>query len=478
MSNSLRVVSNQLSKLGKAMLIPVVAMPVAGLLSRLGQPDLLNLDILKIASDVIFGNLDLLFAVGCILAYTKSKDKSSAVLAGVLSVMVFRQALTYLNESISMGVFGGIVSGVSTAIIYNYSKNWKVPSMFSFFAGEKLAITLGPILSLILAGVFSFIWPPIEAGLDAFAIGLGSMGIFGVFLFGFLNRALIPTGLHHVFNAYIFYELGSYTTANGTVVTGEMTRFLAGDPSAGSFLVMFYVIMVFGIPGVAAAMYKTARPENKEEVKGLANSGALTSIVAGVTEPIEFSFMFTSPLLYFIHSVFTGLAGAILYLFNSRLGFAFGFNIIDLTLNWNMGNNVIYIIPVGIAFFFLYYFTFKTIILKKDIKTPGRSENITEGIDEKELKLSHSNYSYMAKKLLQNVGGVENIVNAENCVTRMRLEIKDISLINEDNIKKTGAKGVVKVNKNNIQIIVGTEVVHVMKEFNALLSESASEGGK
>lgn len=478
MSNSLRVVSNQLSKLGKAMLIPVVAMPVAGLLSRLGQPDLLNLDILKIASDVIFGNLDLLFAVGCILAYTKSKDKSSAVLAGVLSVMVFRQALTYLNESISMGVFGGIVSGVSTAIIYNYSKNWKVPSMFSFFAGEKLAITLGPIFSLILAGVFSFIWPPIEAGLDAFAIGLGSMGIFGVFLFGFLNRALIPTGLHHVFNAYIFYELGSYTTANGTVVTGEMTRFLAGDPSAGSFLVMFYVIMVFGIPGVAAAMYKTARPENKEEVKGLANSGALTSIVAGVTEPIEFSFMFTSPLLYFIHSVFTGLAGVILYLFNSRLGFAFGFNIIDLTLNWNMGNNVIYIIPVGIAFFFLYYFTFKTIILKKDIKTPGRSENITEGIDEKELKLSHSNYSYMAKKLLQNVGGVENIVNAENCVTRMRLEIKDISLINEDNIKKTGAKGVVKVNKNNIQIIVGTEVVHVMKEFNALLSESASEGGK
>ena len=476
MSNSLRVVSNQLSKLGKAMLIPVVAMPVAGLLSRLGQPDLLNLDILKIASDVIFGNLDLLFAVGCILAYTKSKDKSSAVLAGVLSVMVFRQALTYLNESISMGVFGGIVSGVSTAIIYNYSKNWKVPSMFSFFAGEKLAITLGPIFSLILAGVFSFIWPPIESGLDAFAIGLGSMGIFGVFLFGFLNRALIPTGLHHVFNAYIFYELGSYTTANGTVVTGEMTRFLAGDPSAGSFLVMFYVIMVFGIPGVAAAMYKTAHPENKEEVKGLANSGALTSIVAGVTEPIEFSFMFTSPLLYFIHSVFTGLAGAILYLFNSRLGFAFGFNIIDLTLNWNMGNNVIYIIPVGIAFFFLYYFTFKTIILKKDIKTPGRSEAISEDIDEKELKLSHSNYSYMAKKLLQNVGGVENIVNAENCVTRMRLEIKDISLINEDNIKKTGVKGVVKVNKNNIQIIVGTEVVHVMKAFNELLSESVSEG--
>lgn len=477
MFKALRLLNNQLSKLGKAMLIPVVAMPVAGLLSRLGQPDLLNMDVLKIASDVIFGNLDLLFAVGCILAYTKSKDKSSAVLAGVLSVMVFRQAITYFDESISMGVFGGIVSGVSTAIIYNKSKEWKVPSMFSFFAGEKLAITLGPIFSILLAFAFSIIWPPIESVLDQFAMGLGSMGIIGIFLFGFLNRILIPTGLHHVFNAYIFYELGSYTTANGTVVTGEMSRFLAGDPNAGSFLIMFYVIMVFGIPGIAAAMYKTSYSKNKEEVKGLANSGALTSVFAGVTEPIEFSFMFISPLLYFIHSVFTGLAGAILYLFDSRLGFAFGFNIIDLVLNWGMGNNVIYVIPVGIVFFFLYYFTFKTIILKKDIKTPGRIEEVNEDIDEASLKLSHSNYSYMAKKILQNLGGVENIISAENCVTRMRLEIKDINLINEDNIKKTGAKGIVKVNKNNIQIIIGTEVVNVMKEFNELLNTLAKEGG-
>lgn len=474
MNNSFRLISNQLSKLGKAMLIPVVAMPVAGLLARFGQPDLLNLDILKIASDVIFGNLDMLFAVGCILAYTKGKDKSSAVLAGVLSVMVFRQAITYLDENMSMGVFGGIVSGISTAVIYNHSKNWKVPSMFDFFAGEKLALTLGPIFSIILAGIFSIIWPPIEAGLNVFATGLGSMGIFGVFLFGFLNRILIPTGLHHVFNAYIFYELGSYTTETGTVVTGEMTRFLAGDPSAGAFLVMFYVIMVFGVPGIAAALYKTARPENKTDVKGLASSGALTSIFAGVTEPIEFSFMFISPLLYFIHSVFTGLAGAILYLFDSRLGFNFGFNIIDLGLNWKMGNNVIFVIPVGIAFFFLYYFTFKTIIIKQDLKTPGRSEAL-EVVDETSIKLSHSNYAYMAKKLLQNLGGAENIVNAENCVTRMRLEIKNIDLINEDNIKKTGARGIVKINQNNIQIIIGTDVGNVMKEFNALLNENMNE---
>lgn len=469
MINTFKVMKNQLSKLGKAMLIPVVAMPVAGLLARFGQPDLLNLDILRIASDVVFGNLDMLFAVGCVLAYTKSKDKANPVLASILSIMVFRQALTFLNDTISMGVFGGIVSGVATAVIYNYSKEWKVPSMFSFFAGDKLVITLGPLFSIPLAYVFSIIWAPVELGLDNFATWLGAMGIIGIFIFGFLNRLLIPTGLHHVLNAYVFYELGTFTTANGTVVTGEMSRFLAGDPAAGSFLSMFYVIMIFGIPGAAMAMYKTAYKENKEEVKGLANSGILTSLFAGITEPIEFSFMFASPLLYFIHSVFTGLAGAILYLFHSRIGFAFGFNIIDLVLNWKMGNNVIYVIPVGILFFCLYYFTFKLLIIKKDIKTPGRIDSANDEVDEKSIKLSHSNYGYMAKKILQNIGGSENVITAYNCVTRLRLEIKDISLVNEENIKKTGAKGVVKIDDNNIQIIIGTEVVNVMKEFNELL---------
>lgn len=469
MINTFKVIKNQLSKLGKAMLIPVVAMPVAGLLARFGQPDLLNLDILRIASDVVFGNLDMLFAVGCVLAYTKSKDKANPVLASILSIMVFRQALTFLNDTISMGVFGGIVSGVATAVIYNYSKEWKVPSMFSFFAGDKLVITLGPLFSIPLAYVFSIIWAPVELGLDNFAIWLGAMGIIGIFIFGFLNRLLIPTGLHHVLNAYVFYELGTFTTANGTVVTGEMSRFLAGDPAAGSFLSMFYVIMIFGIPGAAMAMYKTAYKENKEEVKGLANSGILTSLFAGITEPIEFSFMFASPLLYFIHSVFTGLAGAILYLLHSRIGFAFGFNIIDLVLNWKMGNNVIYVIPVGILFFCLYYFTFKLLIIKKDIKTPGRIDSANDEVDEKSIKLSHSNYGYMAKKILQNIGGSENVITAYNCVTRLRLEIKDISLVNEENIKKTGAKGVVKIDDNNIQIIIGTEVVNVMKEFNELL---------
>lgn len=464
-----RGVRNQLSKLGKAMLIPVVAMPVAGLLARLGQPDLLNLEILRIASDIVFGNLDMLFAVGCVLAYTKSKDKSNAVLASVLSVMVFRQALSYLDESMSMGVFGGIVSGVSTAIIYNYSKEWKVPSMFSFFAGDKLALTLGPIFSIPLAYACSLVWAPIELGLDSFATWLGAMGILGIFLFGFLNRLLIPTGLHHVLNAYIFYELGTFITPTGTEVTGEMSRFLAGDPKAGAFLGMFYVIMIFGIPGAAMAMYKTAYPQNKKDVKGLVNSGILTSLFAGITEPIEFSFMFVSPFLYFLHSLFTGLAGAVLFLFGTRIGFAFGFNVIDLTLNWKMGTNVIFILLVGVAFFFLYYFTFKWVITKKDIKTPGRIKENLDNIDEKSIKLTHSNYGYMAKKILQNVGGAENIVNASNCVTRLRLEIKDIDLVNEENIKKTGAKGIVKVNKNNIQIIIGTEVIKVMNEFNELL---------
>ncbi len=470
MSSALRSLKGQLTKLGRAMLIPVVAMPVAGLLARFGQPDMLNMDILKMAADVVFGNLDMLFAVGCVLAFTYTKDKSIVVLGAVLSLLVFRQTFNFLDAESSMGIFAGIVSGICTAYLYNVSKDWEVPSMFQFFAGEKFILTLGPLASIPLAYAFSFIWPPLEYGLDAFSIWLGGLGLLGVFLFGFLNRLLIPTGIHHILNAYIFFEIGSFVTSSGTVVTGEMSRFLAGDPTAGSFLSMFFVIMIFGIPGAGMAMVDTAYPESKKEVKGLVDGGILTSVFAGITEPIEFSFMFVGPVLYLLHAIYTGLAGAILYLLQTRIGFAFGFNIIDLVLNWKLGHNVFYIIPVGVGFYFLYYYTFKAIILKKDIKTPGRVRD--DGFDEQDemsYKLAHSNYGYMAKKILQFVGGAQNVISAENCVTRMRLELVDISLINKEKIMQTGAKGVVIIDDHNIQIIIGTDVGKVMDEFKELI---------
>ncbi|MFR6099410.1 MAG: PTS transporter subunit EIIC [Longibaculum sp.] len=232
-------IMKQLSKLGKAMLIPIAATPVAGLLARLSAADLLNLPVLENAAWVVFGMMDLLFAVGAVIAYAKAKDKAIPIIGAVVSLSVFKSVLTFMNETINMGVFAGIVVGVMTAIVYNYSKEWKTPQMFSFFTGEKFVVTLAPLVAVPLGIAFSYIWVPCQAGLNSFGIWIAGAGALGVFVFGLTNRLLIPIGLHHVVNTYIYYELGSFVTASGEVVKGEIPRFLAGDPTAGLFLAIF-----------------------------------------------------------------------------------------------------------------------------------------------------------------------------------------------------------------------------------------------
>lgn len=475
MKNLSKIFMKELSKLGRAMLIPIVAMPVTGLLSRFGEADLLNLPVLKLASGVVFGNLDILFAIGAVAAYAKAKDKTCPILASILSLMIFKESLVFFNPDVNMGVFAGIIVGVVCAVIFNYSKEWKTPDMFAFFTGEKFVVTLAPIAIIIFGAIFSYVWPPIQNGLNSFAIWLGAAGALGVFCFGFFNRMLIPIGLHHVLNTYIYYELGTYTTATGEIVKGEIPRFLAGDPTAGLFLSMFFVSMMFGIPAICLAIYRKAKKNKKEEIKGAMTAGALTSFVTGITEPVEFSFMFVAPKLYLAHAILTGAAGAILYLLNVHFGIAFGFCIIDFVLNWNLATNAYWIIIIGVIMFAVYYFVFTWIIEHDNVKTPGREDEIEFGEEvseeEKNIQLTHSNYAYMAKKILQSIGGKENIESVENCVTRLRFELHDGSLVNEENIKKTGAKGVIKLSPTSIQIIIGTEVRKVKKELDLLMKD-------
>ena len=462
----------QLSKLGRAMLIPITAMPVAGILARLGAADILGIPLIENAGWVVFNNLDILFAFGAVVAYVTAKDKISPIIAGIVSVLVLRTALETLNPDINMGIFGGIIVGCFTAWIHNHSKNWKTPKIFDFFTGDKFVITLAPIFTVFLAWVLSFIWPTIQTGLDTFAIAIGGMGALGVFIFGFLNRLLIPVGLHHVFNTYIYYSLGSYTMANGEVVTGEMTRFISGDPTAGLFLTMFFVMMMFGLPGAALAIARSAK-KKKKEVEGLMVSSAVTSFVTGITEPLEFSFMFVAPQLYVAHAVLTGLAGAVCYTFGVRLGFVSGGNIIDLIMNWNLGSNVILIIPIGIVFFFLYFITFSFLIQRFNLKTPGREDEMIDSLEvteeEQNAELATKNYAYLAKKILQNLGGAENIETHCRCMTRLRVEVKDKDLVNLDKIKQTGVAGVVTPSPTSIQVIIGREVGKVEEEFAKLL---------
>lgn len=462
-----------LSKLGRAMLIPIVAMPAVGILGRLGAADMLNIPLLETASSAITGNLDLLFAFGGCLAFAKSKDKTYPMVAAAVGLYAFKACLTLLNPDIGMGVFAGIIIGVTTAILYNHSRLWKTPEMFSFFTGDKFAIVLMPILAVPLAMLFNLVWPPIQNGLDAAAVWMSNSGALGIFLFGFLNRALIPVGLHHVINSYLWFQMGSFVNAAGQTVTGDIPRFLAGDPTAGVFMTGLYPVFLFGLPGACYAMYKCAKKENQQQVKSLMISDAATDIVAGITEPTEFVFEFVSPKLYLLHCFFSGLGGVIFYYMGVRLGISYNVDIIDYILNFNLGSKAIWILPVGVLFFFLYYWSFKYVIIHDNVMTPGRADIDTTtaeiSADEQDYKLATDNIPYLAKKLLQNLGGKENINTVDSCLTRLRVEVKDGTKVNADKIRQTGVKGLVKLTDTNIQIVIGSDVQKVKEAINDLL---------
>lgn len=462
-------IKDNVQKLGRSMLVPVSAMPLAGVLLRFSSEDLLNIPILSAAGNAVFNNLDILFAIGVVFGFAKSKDKGMPALTAILAILTLRNGLEVMNPEIDMGIFGGIVSGAVASWTYNRFKDQELPQIFSFFAGERFPLTMVMIFQTVVAFLFGFIWPIIQTGLDAFAQTWVEMGALGVGLFMFLNRLLIPLGLHHVINSYVYFDLGTFTTGTGEVIHGEIPRFLSGDPTAGLFLAGFFVIMMFGVPGICLAIYNAAYKENKNRVKGIMGSGAATSFVTNITEPVEFSFMFTAPVLYLIHSVYAGLAGIVTYLLDIRMGFSFGASLIDYALGFNIATNPLLIIPVGLGFFALYYFTFYFVIKKMSLKTLGREEQIeysevsTE--KEKELSLASSNYDYLAKKLLQYFGGKQNIEDAYNCVSRLRITVKDPSLVNEDRIKQTGVSGIIRPSKNHFQVIIGPEVTSVMSKF-------------
>ncbi|KAB7673199.1 PTS transporter subunit EIIC [Bacillus sp. B1-b2] len=463
---------NFLQKFGKSLLIPIVALPIAGLLLRLSAEDLLDIPLYQ-AAGVILNQMDAIIAIGIAMGLAKTKDKGIPALTGFLSIIVLKEGLKIMDPALNMSVFGGVLAGLLAAFIYNKFKDTKLPSMLAFFGEEKFPITVIIFTMIPVSGLMSIIWPYAQSGIDTFAQTLMGLGALGIFIFGFLNRFLLPFGLHHVINTYVYFGLGEYETSAGEVVTGEITRFLSGDPTAGYFIGGFYVSMMFGVPAIALAIIRAAKKKRKKETKSLMVSGAGTSFLTGITEPIEFTFLFTSPLLYFLHAVYTGLAGAVLYILHIRHGFSWGAGVVDFILNMNLSDRGYLIIPVGLAFAALYYFTFYYVIIKRDIPLIGREKDIEFGVEsseqEKELTLSHSNHEYMAKKILQYIGGKDNIITNDNCMTRLRLELKDTDIINEDKIKQTGVHGVIKIDKHHLQIVIGSQATTVKKEIDKLV---------
>lgn len=454
-----------LQRLGKSLMLPVAVLPAAALLLRLGQEDLLDIPVMAAAGDALFKNLALLFAIG--IAVGLAKDSSgAAALSGAVGYLVLTYSLEAINEEIDMAVLGGIISGIIVGYLYNRFHDIKLPDWLGFFGGKRFVPIISSLTMFLLSLLFGVIWPPIQAFIYSVGEWIIGAGTLGVGIFGFLNRLLIPLGLHHILNNLFWFVFGEYNGA-----TGDLNRFFAGDPSAGMFMTGFFPIMMFGLPAAALAMIAAAKKEKRKVVAGMLIGLGFTAFLTGITEPMEFTFMFLSPFLYVIHAILTGLSLAITYSMGMLHGFGFSAGVIDYVLNYNIATKPGLLIPVGLVYGAAYFIIFYFAIKKLDLKTPGREDD--DEIADQELEGSttlrnEDHYHDLAVKYQEALGGKENILAIDNCVTRLRMQVKDGEKIDEAALKKLGARGVLKLTKHDVQVVIGTDVEFIANELKKL----------
>src|ERR1700722_18641714 len=446
-----------LQQLGRALMLPIAVLPIAGLLLRLGQPDLLGWAAMAAAGEAIFKNLGLLFAVGVGVGLAR-ENHGAAGLAAVVGYLVTSRALESLlgaqpdslaKLSVPVGLLSGIIAGVS----YNRFGNITLPSYLSFFGGRRFVPILSGLAGLLLAVILGYAWPWLERGMDATSRAILGAGSLGLFAYGVLNRILIVTGLHHILNNFAWFIVGDYHGA-----TGDLKRFFAGDPTAGAFMSGFFPVMMFGLPGACLAMYHTARPERRPAVAGLLLSLALTSFLTGVTEPVEFTFMFLAPVLY---AVATGLAMVIMNLFGVRLGFSFSAGLFDYVLNFSHARRPLLLLPIGAAYFALYYGVFRFCILRLNLATPGR------GIADVEAAPAPVPPGARAQAFVTALGGARNLTDVQACTTRLRLVLADNRSIDEAALKRLGTRGILRSSTQGLQVVLGPIADQVAGEIRA-----------
>jgi len=447
----------KLQKVGKALMTPVAVLPVAAILLRLGV--LWDIPIITAAGAAIFDNLALLFAIGVAFGLAKN-NQGAAGLAGAVGYLVITKVATTMNGDINMGVLAGMISGIMAGALYNKFYNISLPDWLGFFGGKRFVPIVTSFAALALGILFGYIWPPIQNGLDGVGNWMIGAGALGVFSFGFLNRLLIPFGLHHVLNSIVWFVFGEYGGA-----TGDLGRFFAGDPNAGIFMAGFYPVMMFGLPAAALAIYTTAKKENRPAIAGMLFSVAFTSFLTGITEPIEFMFMFLAPVLYVAHAILTGVSMAVVQGLGILHGFGFSAGFIDYTINWGLATKPVMLIPVGLAFGAVYYFLFVFIINKLNLPTPGRLDD--ESGDDSII--SELGVTGVAAEYIKALGGAHNIEDVDSCITRLRLTLKDNTSVSDDALKALGASGVIRPNNKNIQVIVGTKANNIAEEMKEAL---------
>jgi len=453
-----------LQKIGKSLMFPIATLPAAALLLRLGSADMLGAipneaiqyiaSIMAASGDAILGNLPIIFAIGIAMGFAHDSS-GGAALAGAIAHLVLVAVLKTVNEELNMGVFGGIIAGITAGLLYNKYYNVKFPEWLSFFGGRRFVPIITSITMAILGSILAIVWGPIQGGIDAFGNWMIGAGSLGVGMYGFFNRLLIPVGLHHVINTIIWFDFGEFTNAAGEIVKGDINRFLAGDTSAGHFQAGFFPIMMFGLPAACLAMYFAAKKEKRPIVGGMFVSIALTAFLTGVTEPIEFSFMFLSPVLYGIHAVLTGISLAVAYLVGFRDGFGFSAGLSDYLLNLGLADKPWLLLPLGLGFGAIYFVVFYFLIKKLDLKTPGREDDEDE---DGEVNAIADDVDLRAYYTIEALGGKDNIKQVDYCTTRLRLSVQDSGSVDEKTLKQTGARGVMRISKTNVQVIIGTSV--------------------
>ncbi len=478
-----------LQQLGRALMLPIAVLPIAGLLLRIGQPDVLGWPAMAAAGDAIFSNLGLLFAVGVAVGLAKENHGAAGLAALVCYLVTTRgvETLMALPPDVATGLSGaardlavsafktrelhklsipvGLISGIVAGIAYNRFSNIELPSYLSFFGGRRFVAIATGLAGVGLAALIGTAWPVVEHGMDAASQAILHAGSLGLFVYGVLNRVLIVTGLHHILNNFAWFIVGDYHGA-----TGDMNRFFAGDPTAGVFMSGFFPVMMFGLPGACLAMYHAAKPERRAGVAGLLLSLALTSFLTGVTEPIEFSFMFLAPLLYALHAVMTGLAMVFMHLIGVHLGFSFSAGLFDYVLNFSHAQRPLLLLPVGLAYAALYYGVFRFCIARFDLATPGREPEESAAAQGVAVPAGGR-----AGAFISALGGARNLVEVEACTTRLRLIIVDGARIDEPALKRLGARGIVRPSATDLQVVLGPIADQVAGEMRAALRTSPTE---
>ncbi len=459
-------------RLGRALQLPIAVLPVAALLLRFGQPDLLNVPFIAQAGGAIFDNLALIFAIG--VASSWSKDNAgSAALAGAVGYFVMTKAMVTINPEINMGVLAGIITGLVAGAVYNRWAGIKLPDFLSLFGGKRFVPIATGFFCLILAAIFGYVWPPVQHAIHSGGEWIVSAGALGSGIFGFINRLLIPTGLHQVLNTIAWFQIGEFTNAAGAVFHGDINRFYAGDGTAGMFMSGFFPIMMFGLPGAALAMYLAAPKARRPMVGGMLLSVAITAFLTGVTEPLEFLFMFLAPLLYLLHAVLTGISLFIATALGIHAGFSFSAGAIDYVLMYSLpaaSKNVWMLLVMGVVFFFVYFLLFSAVIRMFNLKTPGREDKAADVVTEEANSNTEEGLTQLATSYIAAVGGTDNLKAIDACITRLRLTVGDSAKVNDAACKRLGASGVVKLNKQTIQVIVGAKAESIGDEMKKVVT--------